>query len=287
MSETRQGQLTEHSRIGSFALLLACGLLVFLVSMTFAPKIPRTPQIGARMGLCLVFAGCAFFANKSEKLRRYWQVFAAFGMASFSLLLAWMFSDLPFRWLPWGLTTPQGIASAKVSEALLVVIPLLVMNKVLRGDLASIYIQKGKLKMGLLVGGAFFAALTALAVWQTKAQGLGVDRIFRWTPWILAFVLANAFEEELLFRGLFLKEYDALVGSRLAILITALIFAMAHMQVTYAPHLLGFLVVTFLLALAWGYLMQKTQALWASVLFHAGADMLIIVGIFASYGVKA
>ena len=34
----------------------------------------------------------------------------------------------------------------------------------------------------------------------------------------------------------------------------------------------------------WGYLMQKTGALWGSVLFHAGANTLLIIGIFA--GVK-
>jgi hypothetical protein len=30
--------------------------------------------------------------------------------------------------------------------------------------------------------------------------------------------------------------------------------------------------------------MQKTRSLLASVLFHAGADMLIMIAIFSSYG---
>ncbi|PYT98025.1 MAG: hypothetical protein DMG38_17400 [Acidobacteria bacterium] len=62
---------------------------------------------------------------------------------------------------------------------------------------------------------------------------------------------------------------------------------MAHRPVTYTPHLLGFLAVVFLLPLAWGYLRQKTQALWASALFHAGADIPVILGIFAKYGVRS
>jgi membrane protease YdiL (CAAX protease family) len=40
------------------------------------------------------------------------------------------------------------------------------------------------------------------------------------------------------------------------------------------------------LALAWGYVIQKTESLWGSVLFHAGADLLIILGIFETYGLR-
>jgi len=45
-----------------------------------------------------------------------------------------------------------------------------------------------------------------------------------------------------------------------------------------------FAAITFVFALVWGYLMQKTGSLWGSALFHAGADTLIIIGIFS--GVK-
>jgi CAAX prenyl protease-like protein len=96
-------------------------------------------------------------------------------------------------------------------------------------------------------------------------------------PWILLFVVSNAFMEELLFRGLFLGRYEPLIGKWLAVLSTALAFTLAHMQVTYAPKLWGFLRVTLGFSIAWGWLMQKTASLWGSVLFHAGADLLIVV----------
>jgi membrane protease YdiL (CAAX protease family) len=48
---------------------------------------------------------------------------------------------------------------------------------------------------------------------------------------------------------------------------------------------MGFLLVTFGFAIAWGWLMQKTDSLWGSALFHAGADLLIILPIFSSLGV--
>jgi membrane protease YdiL (CAAX protease family) len=34
----------------------------------------------------------------------------------------------------------------------------------------------------------------------------------------------------------------------------------------------------------WGWLMQKSGSIWGSVLFHAGADVAIILPIFQSLG---
>ena len=90
--------------------------------------------------------------------------------------------------------------------------------------------------------------------------------------------------EELLFRGLFLGRYEPLIGKWLAILSTALAFTLAHMQVTYAPNLWAFLLVTLGLAIAWGWLMQRSGSLWGSVLFQTGADLLIILPIFSRFG---
>jgi len=38
------------------------------------------------------------------------------------------------------------------------------------------------------------------------------------------------------------------------------------------------------LSIAWGWLTQKTGSLWGSALFHAGADLLIILPIFSGLG---
>ena len=65
---------------------------------------------------------------------------------------------------------------------------------------------------------------------------------------------------------------------------TGLAFTLAHMQVTYAPNLWVFLLVTLGLSIAWGWLMQKTKGLWGSVLFHAGTDLLIVLPIFSNFG---
>lgn len=115
-------------------------------------------------------------------------------------------------------------------------------------------------------------------------MGISDRRILGWLPWILIFVLANGFFEELMNRGLFLRKFEPLLGAPFSNLLTAFAFAIGHAGVTYSADVRLFVVITFVLAMIWGYFMQKTGSLWASELFHAVADTLLMMGIFA--GVK-
>jgi membrane protease YdiL (CAAX protease family) len=62
-----------------------------------------------------------------------------------------------------------------------------------------------------------------------------------------------------------------------------LLFGTSHLFATYIEPsgALVFGVITLTLGSAWGMLMQKTNALWGSVLFHLAADLywLIAFGI--------
>jgi membrane protease YdiL (CAAX protease family) len=42
-----------------------------------------------------------------------------------------------------------------------------------------------------------------------------------------------------------------------------------------------FVGITFILGLVWGHITQRTDSLLGSILFHAGTDIPIILGIFA------
>jgi membrane protease YdiL (CAAX protease family) len=42
------------------------------------------------------------------------------------------------------------------------------------------------------------------------------------------------------------------------------------------------MLILFPLALLLGYLAQKTDALWASILLHAGMDIPVFLGIFSN-----
>lgn len=90
-------------------------------------------------------------------------------------------------------------------------------------------------------------------------------------------VMANGLREELLYRGLFLKRYETLLGSSISNLLQAIIFSLSHTvagtgATVYTPFSAVFVLITFLLSLTWGYVMQRTDGLLGSVLFHAGSD---------------
>ena len=267
-----------------FALLTICGFAIFALTMTFAPLLPGWANGAVRVGFLIVFGALWLAAREGSTLGRFRPVFFAYFAAVFSLSLGFYLADKGLELFGLTTRTPVGIAMAKFLQASLIVIGILAVAKLSGQNLASLYIRKGRLLLGLGVGVFAAALLTFLSLHQPAVTALGTAKLLSLAPWIALFVLSNAFMEELLFRGLFLGRYETLIGKWLAILSTALAFTLAHMQVTYAPQMAVFLLVTFVFSLAWAWLMQKTNSLWGSVLFHAGADLLIIIPIFISLG---
>ena len=269
-------------RLGLFMLFLACGLLVFFVSITFSPKIPTNIEIIVRIGLSALFLAVAIFLRRNERLKKYWQISYAFFIAAFVQFLSWYFSGRVEHFLNLQVSTVEGIAVAKLTQSLLIVIPLIVLIRIAGGDMGSIYLKKGRLKLGLIIGLLTFSTFAVITVLIATGQNIGLDRLISVTHWMLIFVLANGFMEELLFRGLFLRKFEPFLGATASNLLTAIVFTLAHMQVGYvaATDIIKFLAIVFSLSLAFGYVMQKTDSLWGSALFHAGSDLLIFSGIF-------
>ena len=270
-------------RFRLFALLTVCGFLIFALTMTFAPLLPMWANIAVRIGFLVVFGALWLAARDTHPLARFRPVFFAYFAAVFSLSLGFFLSDKGLDLLGLTTHTPMGIAMAKFLQASLIVIGILAVTKLSGQDLASLTIRKGRLLLGLgmgLIGAAAFLLLMNASAFLS----LGAAKLLALAPWIALFVISNAFMEELLFRGLFLGRYEPLMGKWLTVLSTALAFTLAHMQVTYAPDMVGFLVVTFVLSIAWAWLMQWSKSVWGSVVFHAGADLLIIIPIFAGLG---
>jgi len=144
------------------------------------------------------------------------------------------------------------------------------------------YIVKGRLFLGIAIGIVLFSLMAYLAIFQPGKE-ISEEFLRKNAIWILIFILSNAFMEELLFRGIFLQQISKYVKPGLAVLLTSIVFALAHIQVLYAPNLLMFLLIVFVLGLLWALLMRFTKSIIASVLFHAGADILIIIDIFRNY----
>ena len=60
------------------------------------------------------------------------------------------------------------------------------------------------------------------------------------------------------------------------------VFSLGHIDVQYAPGIIVFLGIPLLLGLGFGAVTQKTGSLLGAVLFHAGADVPVIIGIFSN-----
>ena len=103
--------------------------------------------------------------------------------------------------------------------------------------------------------------------------------------WILVFVFANSFMEELLFRGIFLEKLNCFFKPVWSVTLTSICFAAPHLTVNYSPNVLFFSGIVFILGMMCGYAMHYTRSLIAPVLIHAGADLMIIIPVFAAYGV--
>ncbi len=269
-------------RFGLFLIFLFTGFAVFLSGITFSAQLPDTIEIFLRTGLCILFFVATIVFTGQIRLKKYWPLSFGFFLASFSQFLAWQFSGLPLGWFGLDATEINGMAAAKLSQSLLIVIPIILLTRVSGQSFSSIYLRKGKIRYGLGIGLIAFFAFAAFLLFRIKDIENGLDRVLSASPWILVFVFSNGFNEELLFRGLFLKKFQPFLGKSGSNLLTAIVFTIAHMKVEYVAsgEILWFLGAVFVLALVWGYMMQKTDSLIGPALFHAGADLLLFSSLF-------
>lgn len=283
MSEKTVTKPTRLFTLGIFVVLFVVEALVFAI-LPLSERFPIIPLLWFQAILTAGLLVTALLLRRSEKGNRYWQVTYVLFVGAMAILVSVIYSgdllDL-FGFTP---DNPQGIAMAKLFESLLRVGVILALMALIKVDWGSLYLHRGRLGLGLWIGLSTFIVMVGVAFLPLASQEGMAQKLLSLAPWILIFVLANGLMEELLYRGLFLKRYEPFMGKWLANLLTAIVFTMIHMQVTYVADVLQFLFIVFPLALIWGYLMQKTDSLLASVLFHAGGDCLIIFAIFASLG---
>ena len=273
-------------QLGLFVLFLLAGSLVFVVFSHFTPMLATGPDIAGRTGLIIFFSFLTWLAHRNVRLAKYISVSSACLIASCALFLDLYLS----RWSLWifglDMHTPVGIAVDKLESTLMVAMTILLLTRLLGGDMASLYLKKGNLLLGLAIGVLTFAFFTATAIPTAEKAFLGRDlsmaRVIPLIPWVLIFVLANGFNEELLFRGLYFQKIEPFFGRFLTNVLVTLVFAVSHAGVRYTPDVVGFLVVLLPLSLALGYTMQKTDSIWGSVLFHAGLDVPVVIGLYSN-----
>jgi uncharacterized protein len=273
-------------RIPLFLLLLICGislpslsgLLIIPFSIGFSGIV-----IEYLAALTAIFFVASISLHYRQSLKRNWQIPFAFFTASLALFLDFLI-NIPSN-------TINGLFLDMIVSASIIVSVITILTRVSGNSLSSIFIKKGKLKIGLVVGiiGFLLFAFASIPLSESLFGGrnLNFDRIFSWIPWIIPIVFLNGFREELLYRGLFLKKYNASLGAKTSNLLQALIFSLSHSVAgvglnAYTPFIWALVAFTFVLGLAWGYLMQRTDSIIGSVLFHAGTDIPVFLGIFST-----
>lgn len=276
-------------RIGLFLFFLACGLLVFLVFSYYFPLFEQPADIIGRIITATVLLAASLFVRRSERLNKYWLILFAFFTALTAISIDFYFSlsklIIPALNIVW--ESPTGWAIEKLESSLLSIVIVLAITRLAGQSVGSLYIRRGNLQFGLIVGFIAFAVIIATVIPVTemffKGQNLSWARILPWAPWVLIFVLANASNEELLFRGLFIGKMEPFLGKFATNILTTIPFVLMHSFTSYSVDNFVFLALQLLpLSLAWCWLMQKSNSIWGSILFHAAMDIPIIVGIFST-----
>jgi membrane protease YdiL (CAAX protease family) len=279
---------TPIVRTGLFTLFLICSSAVFL----FGPKhyllFPTNGNIVYALSLSAILLAAALLLKSSEKTRKYWIIAYAFFVASIvnlSTIIFGGYNGAIMQFLGANVDTNQFMALSKLYEALMAVIPILVLTWLSGANLGSLFLKKGNLnhKWGLGIGTlVLFNFLTSALIFF--GTGYEISKLGSAIIWGLVFSICNSMLEELWVRGLFLKKLVPIIGATGAILLTSIGFASLHfLAVAYLPAAVIpiFVVNTFTLGLACSILMLKTDSIWGAFLIHAAADVFLFIATLA------
>lgn len=136
--------------------------------------------------------------------------------------------------------------------------------------------------MGFLFGGVFIAGMWGV-LWA-----VGLYNVHRsvWSHWFNDMVFdsyVSAVLEELAFRGVLLRIFARLWGTRTGVLLSSLLFGLAHFA---HGSWLGILGITVNAGVALGLLYVITGRLWMSIGMHLGYDFIetSVLGVGSKHG---
>ncbi len=263
------------------ALLLFIILGGFIGGSAYIAFIPATTRIILKVfNLALSLAGWVL-ARRVNRYNLYEQLFIGYFAVSLGLLGSHYLGSLALDLLGLTPATLKGIALAKFSEALPIVVSILLFHFATGGDRDGLFLRSGNLKFGVTAAGIGVGIFLGIAAIQAIGSNIQGSAVALASPWILIFTLSNAFLEELWFRALFLKKLEPLVGIRWAIVSTSLVFGLVHISSTYVIDILLFVPTTVILGLIWAWLMHRSKGIWSPVLIHAAGDVLVMIGFLA------
>jgi membrane protease YdiL (CAAX protease family) len=266
-------------KIWIFLLVL---LVMLAVCLTLFSPIPGNIKLIIRIILLILFfASWRWFHKRG--LTDLKNLAFAFMVLNLAFLIVSVFTTEFWHLKP---DTAKGFALSKLSDSV-IVSSVLILTFIIGGyKLKSIFLAKGRLISGLIMGIIVFVIFGCLAL-NNPQQKPEPGFLQRNVVWILVFGFANSFMEELLFRGIFLERLNIWFKPVWSIILTSVCFAVPHLTINYSTNVLFFSGVVFVLGLMCGFAMYYTRSIIAPMLIHAGADLMIIIPVFASYGVTS
>lgn len=162
-------------------------------------------------------------------------------------------------------------------------LPILFISFVLRQNPISYLKLNTNIMKGIFWGAVISAIHAAIyvAFWYFKNGTISID----WTVGFRGFwnfVLLAPFAEEVLFRGVALGYLRNIYSFKTANVVSSVLFMLAHIAYWFAIGQLAApvykvtynFVRLFVIGLFWGFLVKKTNSLWASAIHHSVNNFL-------------
>lgn len=161
-------------------------------------------------------------------------------------------------------------------------LPILFVSFVLRQNPIS-YLKLNTNIMKGIFWGAVISAINAaihVAFWYFKNGTISIAWVGFKDFW--NFVLLAPFTEEVLFRGVALGYLRNIYSFKTANIVNSVLFMLAHIPLWFASGQLAAplykvtyeFVRLFVIGLFWGFLVKKTNSLWASAIHHSANNFL-------------
>lgn len=273
----------RRSRAGLIGFALVGGIAIFVGGTPYFEYTVANDSPVYNAILVAVFGLLALYMRRRDGLESYAICSHALFVAATAMLIMVVG---PFNWLV--TAEDESVLRAvqdKLAQFLAVVPAILVLTWAAHRPWGAIYLEKGRPKRWLTFGLSWFVVSAIVVTVLALASGIDPGTLLSAGPWILVFAALNSVMEELWFRGIFLRPYAAGMGGAQAVVVTAIIFGVAHIGATYvssvAVHLfLAFIAVSIGVVAAWA--MRWANALWGSVLFHIALDLLVVFGLLES-----
>lgn len=279
-----------------FLLYLIFGVLIFFFGANTFRLFPTNHNEYYEWGLTLFLLLLVVIMQRMPRLQIYVKITVALFIASFANALNHSLGNFLGLLLHITGDDLRALAIDKLSQAIPIVVAIILLSLWSGDDLGALFLKRGNLRQGLKFGLISFAIwaviFVVIVILQANApssqgllaSGVSVNTILVAIPWILIFIFANSFMEELWFRGVSLRKLTPLLGRMVSIIVTALVFGATHVGATYITPLemIIFPIIVIALGLVNAHVMLKTDSIWGSVFFHAGYDLLVILPILVS-----